>query len=224
MVAIPFFGGEDSLFLDPSSIVPTLFVFTDLSSYPIMACFMHTLCHVNRTTRRSPFFNYSRDERIVMKLGRRSNAASNRAHTSSQEQRTAVLAGLRYVNDTLPGLRREKRASSFRYVGPDDRMIRDRSTLDRIRALVIPPAWTNVWICQDPRGHIQVTGRDARGRKQYRYHGRWREIRDENKYERLISFARALPRIRRRVTSHLQPGDYPERRSWRLWSASWKPH
>lgn len=107
------------------------------------------------------------------------------------------------MNDSAAGIRRQKRGRSFGYVGPDNKAIRDRKTLTRIRALVIPPAWKDVWICCDPNGHLQVTGRDARGRKQYRYHPRWREIRDENKYEKLISFAQALPRIRRRVAAHL---------------------
>ena len=126
-----------------------------------------------------------------------------------QERDAAELAGLQYVNDSAPGIRREKRGRSFGYVGPDDKTIRDQKTLARIRALVIPPAWKDVWICCNPNGHLQVTGRDARGRKQYRYHPRWREIRDENKYEKLISFAQALPRIRRRVASHLRRRGLP---------------
>jgi DNA topoisomerase I len=126
-----------------------------------------------------------------------------------QERDDAKLAGLQYGNDSVRGIRREKRGRSFSYVGPDDETIRDRKTLSRIRALVIPPAWKNVWICCDPNGHLQVTGRDARGRKQYRYHSRWREIRDENKYEKLISFAHALPRIRRSVTTHLRRRGLP---------------
>jgi DNA topoisomerase I len=122
----------------------------------------------------------------------------------NQERHAAKLAGLHYVNDSARGIRRQKRGRSFYYVGPDDKTIRDPKTLDRIRALVIPPAWKDVWICSDPNGHLQVTGRDARGRKQYRYHPRWRETRDENKYQKLITFAQALPRIRRRVTAHLR--------------------
>ena len=82
--------------------------------------------------------------------------------------------------------------------------MRDRATLARIRALAIPPAWTDVWICPRADGHLQATGRDARGRKQYRYHPRWREVRDETKYDRMIAFGRALPRIRRRVDA--RPG------------------
>jgi DNA topoisomerase-1 len=93
------------------------------------------------------------------------------------------------------------------YVGPDGRTVHDRATLERIRALVIPPAWTGVWICPYPNGHLQATGRDARGRKQYRYHNRWREVRDEVKYGRLIAFAQALPRIRQQTDRDLaRPG------------------
>ncbi len=116
----------------------------------------------------------------------------------------AKKAGLHYVDDSAPGIRREKKGRSFRYVGPNGRPITDRRILDRILGLVIPPAWTDVWICRDPSGHLQVTGHDARGRKQYRYHPRWREVRDENKYERLIRFAQTLPRIRRRVARDLR--------------------
>ena len=108
------------------------------------------------------------------------------------------------MDDSTAGIRREKHGRSFRYVGPNGRPITDRRILDRIRGLVIPPAWTDVWICSDPNGHLQVTGHDAKGRKQYRYHPRWREVRDENKYDRLISFAQALPRIRRRVARDLR--------------------
>jgi DNA topoisomerase-1 len=95
----------------------------------------------------------------------------------------------------------------FRYIGPRGKVIRDPKVLKRIRALVIPPAWTEVWICVDPRGHIQATGRDAKGRKQYRYHPQWRSTRDENKFGRMQAFAAALPTIRARTTADLaRPG------------------
>src|SRR5690606_31692116 len=94
-------------------------------------------------------------------------------------------AGLRYVNDAEPGIRREETALGFRYRAPDGRPVRDREALRRIRNLVVPPAWRDVWICPSPDGHIQATARDARGRKQYRYHPRWRAVRDEAKYGRL---------------------------------------
>jgi DNA topoisomerase-1 len=111
-------------------------------------------------------------------------------------------AGLRYVSDHDPGITRRRSGSGFSYRKPDGGQI-DEPTLDRIRHLAIPPAWTLVWICPDPRGHIQATGRDQKGRKQYRYHDRWRQVRDENKYDRLIAFGRALPRLRAQVEKDL---------------------
>jgi DNA topoisomerase-1 len=115
--------------------------------------------------------------------------------------------GLRYALDGAPGIARLRRGSGFIYRLPDGKTVRDKATLGRIRALAIPPAWSDVWICPSARGHLQATGRDARGRKQYRYHASWRDRRDENKYERLASFARALPDIRRRVQADLRrPG------------------
>jgi DNA topoisomerase-1 len=120
---------------------------------------------------------------------------------------SARAAGLHYVTDAMPGVRRLRAGKSFRYVGPNGKRVRDAATLGRIRSLVIPPAWTDVWICPRPDGHLQATGRDARGRKQHRYHPRWREIRDETKYHRMVAFARALPRLRRRMEKHLRlPG------------------
>lgn len=120
---------------------------------------------------------------------------------------SARAAGLRYVSDISPGIRRKKAGKAFRYVDADGIAIRDKDTLKRIRSLAIPPAWTDVWICPSPRGHIQATGRDARGRKQYRYHPRWREVRDAVKYDRMLAFAEALPRIREKTDEHLQlPG------------------
>jgi DNA topoisomerase-1 len=115
----------------------------------------------------------------------------------------AQAADLRYVNDAQPGIHRRRVGRGFRYVGPDGTAIRDATTLERIRALAIPPAWRDVWICLAAHGHLQAVGRDARGRKQYRYHARWRAVRDETKYARLVEFARALPRIRTRVATDL---------------------
>ena len=117
---------------------------------------------------------------------------------------SAEVAGLRYVNDLRqPGIRRIGGKTRFRYVDPNGRTVSDRDVIQRIKALVIPPAWTAVWICPNPLGHLQATGRDARGRKQYRYHARWRQVRDEVKYGRLIAFAGALPKIRERTASDL---------------------
>jgi len=125
---------------------------------------------------------------------------------------TAQLAGLRYTTDEQPGIRRQKKGRGFTYVDRDGVPVRDAGELRRIRSLAIPPAWTDVWISPSGLGHIQATGRDARGRKQYRYHERWREVRDEAKYGRLGDFARALPRIRARVDADLgRPGVPRER-------------
>ena len=117
--------------------------------------------------------------------------------------KTAASAGLRYVSDRAPGIRRETSGTGFSYVDADGKTLRDSRELTRIRSLVIPPAWIDVWICANPSGHLQATGRDARGRKQYRYHPRWREVRDEAKYDRLPSFAATLPQLRRRVARDL---------------------
>ena len=120
---------------------------------------------------------------------------------------SAKAAGLRYVSDATPGFGRKRAGKAFSYLDRDGNPIRDRETIARIKALGIPPAWTDVWISPDPRGHIQATGRDAKGRKQYRYHPRWREVRDDTKYGKLMAFGRALPAIRERVDADLKrPG------------------
>ena len=121
----------------------------------------------------------------------------------------AAAFGLLYVNDNDPGVRRVKTRGGFGYRDAEGRPVRDAATLDRIRRLVLPPAWTDVWICPQARGHIQATGRDQRGRKQYRYHERWQAARDEGKYERLIAFGRALPRLRRRVEADIAQRGLP---------------
>jgi len=121
----------------------------------------------------------------------------------------AEEAGLRYVSDDQPGYTRKAKGGDFEYFDTDDKPIRDEARLLRIRRLAIPPAYTNVWICPSPNGHIQATGRDARGRKQYRYHERWREARDENKYDRMLVFGHALPKIRRQVNKDMGLRDLP---------------
>ena len=112
-------------------------------------------------------------------------------------------AGLRYTTDAKPGIRRKGQGKGFIYLTADGSRVKDNATLARIKHLVIPPAWTEVWISRYANGHIQATGRDARGRKQYRYHEDWQHQRDENKFGRMIAFARALPRMRRRVKRDL---------------------
>lgn len=113
----------------------------------------------------------------------------------------------RRVNCSGPGIARKRRGRGFVYLEADGTPVRDEATIDRIRALVIPPAWTDVWICRDARGHIQATGTDAAGRKQYRYHDDWRRRRDQAKFDAMIAFARALPGLRRRVARDLAADD-----------------
>lgn len=123
--------------------------------------------------------------------------------------KVARAAGLVYVSDEEPGITRRRIGRGFGYRTPSGRPVRDAKTLARIRALAIPPAYTEVWICRDPRGHLQATGRDARRRKQYRYHPQWAAERDDRKFERLLAFGRALPRLRRRLRADLSLPGYP---------------
>src|SRR5205823_11858726 len=129
------------------------------------------------------------------------------AQIATASVEVAEEAGLRYVSDEQPGYTRRRKGKSFQYFDTEGKLIRDEARLLRIRRLAIPPAYRQVWICPLPNGHIQATGRDDRGRKQYRYHERWRAIRDENKYDRILVFAAALPKIRRRLQVDLKlPG------------------
>jgi len=128
---------------------------------------------------------------------------------------TRAPPGLVYVNDEMPGIRRVRRGPHFTYRLPDGRPLRDGEAIARIRKLAIPPAYTDVWICPLPHGHLQATGRDARGRKQYRYHPEWRVARDADKFQRMLAFGRVLPRVRRRVRQDLArgTGSHPDRRA-----------
>ncbi|HEY6631320.1 MAG TPA: DNA topoisomerase IB [Rhizobiaceae bacterium] len=137
------------------------------------------------------------------------NILSGRAEAALEAARQVSLT---YVSDTEPGIRRRRAGKGFSYVGPVGKAVADEETLGRIRSLAIPPAWTDVWICGDPDGHIQATGRDQRGRKQYRYHPRWSESRGEVKYASLAEFARALPKIRERVDVDLGLRELPRER------------
>ena len=134
-----------------------------------------------------------------------SNANSSAETAGRNEMLIAAReAGLRYVDPADPGISRVRRGRGFSYIDQNGNPITDESTLESIRSIVIPPAWTDVWISRSPNGHIQAAGRDARGRLQYRYHPRWRRARDANKYDRTIAFARALPRLRRAVARDLR--------------------
>jgi DNA topoisomerase I len=119
-------------------------------------------------------------------------------------QEAAEEAGLTYVSDEDRGLSRERHGDGFRYLKPNGEPVTDEATLDRIRRLAIPPAWTDVWICTKANGHLQATGRDVRGRKQYKYHPQFREVRESTKYEHMLEFARALPAIRAKIAEHME--------------------
>jgi DNA topoisomerase-1 len=130
-------------------------------------------------------------------------------HSKSDEDVVSVAdnrvpAGLTYVDDAGPGIKRRKRGDGFSYISPSGATVQDAVTKHRIRALAIPPAWTDVWICPLSSGHIQATGRDARGRKQYRYHLEWQRTRDEAKFEKLLAFANVLPKLRKTLRRHLR--------------------
>jgi DNA topoisomerase-1 len=134
-------------------------------------------------------------------------AALDAIPTVIEPREASRAAGLRYVSNEAPGIRRQRAGKSFTYKDADGKTVRDRATLKRIKSLAIPPAWTDVWICPLANGHLQATGRDQRGRKQYRYHPRWRQVRDEHKFSRMIAFGKALPRIRARVEEDMKrPG------------------
>jgi DNA topoisomerase-1 len=156
---------------------------------------MHTLCRVTV----EPMLE--REPRMSEHL---TKPRANGAAVVSDPVKAADRAHLKYVEDDAPGIRRHRRGREFEYFTPRGNRLRKRDLLARIRSLAIPPAWEDVWICPKRNGHLQATGRDARGRKQYRYHPRWREARDDAKYQNVIDFARALPRIRRRVDRDLR--------------------
>jgi DNA topoisomerase-1 len=139
---------------------------------------------------------------------------STAAHTDvvAGAVESARAARLRYVSDDIPGISRRRAGRGFKYLDEQGKQLHDREVLARIKSLGIPPAWTDVWISPYPHGHLQATGRDDRGRKQYRYHPRWRQVRDDVKYGQLIAFGRALPRIRRRVARDLARKELDKRK------------
>jgi len=140
---------------------------------------------------------------------RNGNTLNGDTKVAADSLEAAEDAGLRYVSDEQRGFSRRRKGEEFEYFDTKGKPIRDEQRLLRIKRLAIPPAWSDVWICPSPNGHIQATGRDARRRKQYRYHERWREIRDENKYDRLVNFGKALPKIRRRLKKDLALNGLP---------------
>jgi len=155
-----------------------------------------------KTTRRARRRSTARTRK-----GRRAQRPRNAA--TGGDSQAARDAGLRYVSDAEPGLRRRRAGSGFMYLDAKGRTVTSEDTRARIRALAIPPAWTDVWICSDARGHVQATGRDARGRKQYRYHAKWRCTRDAGKFARLVDFGKRLPKLRRRLAQDLRKRGLP---------------
>jgi DNA topoisomerase I len=139
-------------------------------------------------------------------------AANGAAVTVLPPETAARTAGLRYVTDAAPGITRRRSGKGFAYRGPDGEPISERAVLARIKSLAVPPAWTDVWICPLPNGHLQASGRDARRRKQYRYHQEWSALRDGAKYDRMLAFARALPGIRARITADMARRGLPRER------------
>jgi len=135
------------------------------------------------------------------------------AQTIVDPRAAAESAGLRYVSATRPGIRRRRSGKGFSYARADGSRVTEADILRRIKSLAIPPAWTDVWICPSADGHIQATGRDAKGRKQYRYHARFREVRESTKYEHVVEFAEALPAIRAKFREHMALRGLPRRRS-----------
>jgi DNA topoisomerase IB len=162
--------------------------------------------HELRARRRAP-------ARLGTKPARMTTVSRQPDRSGSDKERefraAARSARLRYVSDYGRGFTRRLQGKSFKYLRPDGKTLRHRATLARIRLLAIPPAWHDVWICPAPNGHLQATGRDARGRKQYRYHPRCRQAQDRRKYERIVAFAKALPKIRRTVARHLRKRGLP---------------
>ncbi|PYK29780.1 MAG: DNA topoisomerase I [Verrucomicrobia bacterium] len=140
---------------------------------------------------------------------RAKNGNGNGSKLVAEAIEAAEEAGLRYISDDRAGYTRRKKGDDFEYLDTDGKPVRDEQRLLRLKRLGIPPAWTDVWICPSSNCHIQATGRDARRRKQYLYHERWREIRDENKYDRMIAFGKALPKIRRRMSEDLKLAGLP---------------
>jgi DNA topoisomerase I len=149
----------------------------------------------------------------IINLGTdRVNPHTNQVIEALDPLEAAKVARLHHSLDDRPGITRHQARSGFDYRRPDGSLVGDVRTLRRIQSIVIPPAWTDVWINPDPLGHIQATGRDQRGRKQYRYHPRWREVRDESKYNKMLIFARVLPLIRARVDADLRRHGLPRER------------
>lgn len=149
------------------------------------------------------------DTSQMLKRHRKRTKSIARVIELTDPVQAAKASGLRYVTDRSPGITRRRAGKGFQYFTAENRPLRNPAELRRIKSLAIPPAWKDVWICPFPNGHLQATGRDARQRKQYRYHPRWREVRDETKYDRMIMFGEVLPAVRRRIEEDLQLAGLP---------------
>ncbi|WP_369525450.1 hypothetical protein [Bradyrhizobium japonicum] len=137
---------------------------------------------------------------------------------------TIAEEGLRYVSDSSPGYTRKRTGTTFSYYDKEGKRISDAAVIRRIKSIGIPPAYESVWICPSPNGHIQATGLDARGRKQYRYHPKWRELRDQNKYQHIMEFAAALPALRERVVADMKREGLPREKVLATIVTFWKRH
>ncbi len=144
-----------------------------------------------------------------MNLHASTPAAELPSESSAAAAGQAAEAGLVYVSDSVAGITRKRRGESFNYFAADGSAITDETVLQRVRRLAVPPAYSDVWICRNPRGHLQATGRDARGHKQYRYHAQWSSVRGDGKFERIVAFGSTLPRLRRILRRDLKLRGYP---------------
>jgi DNA topoisomerase IB len=166
--------------------------------------------HASSSTVTSTSLRHARSRRLRARPLRSARSTRLKAAPPTEpEARAAADAGLHYVSDAEPGLRRRRAGKGFVYLDAKGRRVTDAATLARIRALAIPPAYVDVWICADARGHLQASGRDARGRKQYRYHAKWRATRDAGKFARLTAFGKRLPKLRRRLAQDLRKPGLP---------------
>lgn len=147
---------------------------------------------------------------MQLKLENKTLIKEVKAALVAEPAQSAEIVGLRYVSDGIPGIQRQRVGRGFCYIDAEGNKICEETEITRIKALIIPPAWTNVWICPHPHGHLQATGRDAKGRKQYRYHPRWRKIRSQTKFNRMIAFGQALPHIREQVQKDLTRRGLPK--------------
>jgi len=175
----------------------------------------YTIIFNVRQAAKVPFFGYIRGIPL-------NTTTSTHGTAAGSDPAEVKAAGLCYVTDKQPGIRREPDGDGFRYIASDGSVIEDEKTLERIKSLGIPPAYTNVWVCKSENGYLQTTGHDAKGRKQYRCHPHWRETRDETKYEHMMAFGKALPPSESGLSTTWRGTGWRARRCWRRWYACWR--